>query len=468
MDTSHIPPVTKETHCPKRSQPSSEVSSDSTLRAEPVFDKDCFDLGSPESILPIVPTEVPLEERALEVLRRLLKKPDANWRCEEQREGVLAMLDLKQDVLAIMATGLGKTMLAVIPPLLEPEYTTVLILPFRALMMDMKRRLDEMEVPYEAYTGQPLKGFANIVLVSADLSRFPPWKEHITNLNIKRPVVRQIYDEMHEPLVARDYRDAMQGVYRMRTVLQTQLVGLSGTVNEVQEKALYDMFEFGFDTLVIRTGTNRPELKFVWQSEKVSPMNLSNSVKDVLDKHPPTNSSDRALIFVPKLQLGHDISSSLGLGFYHGGLTDNERQKIHGEWLSGTSYAMVCTSAFGAGNDYQHTRLVIHAGSPFEMIGFIQEVGRAGRDKKPATCVLIPTSTWAPDLKGQIDFGGKKAMYKAITHNKSCIRSMITGHVDPKGTFCSDDITNQLCSFCEKIKTKSSEYVCPFESLNLH
>jgi hypothetical protein len=52
---------------------------------------------------------------------------------------------------------------------------------------------------------------------------------------------------------------------------------------------------------------------------------------------------------------------------------------------------MVCTSAFGVGNDYPHTRFVIHAGNPFEMIGYIQEVARAGRDKEMATCILVPT-----------------------------------------------------------------------------
>jgi superfamily II DNA helicase RecQ len=43
---------------------------------------------------------------------------------------------------------------------------------------------------------------------------------------------------------------------------------------------------------------------------------------------------------------------------------------------------MICTSAFSAGNDYPAVRLVVHAGTPFEMVGFIQEVSRAGRGNR--------------------------------------------------------------------------------------
>ena len=454
--TPQVPPIIAS---PEFSQPSSSVSSNPTLIEPPVSRKDSYERGAVQSASSS-PIEISVENKALEVLRRLLRNPKAEWTCETQRQGVLTILELKQDVLAIMATGSGKTMLAIIPALLEPNYVTIIILPFRSLMADLKRRLDEMDVPYEVYVGKPLNGQANIVLVSADFSQFDSWKEHINNLNNQKPVVRQVYDEVHEPLVAQNYREAMRNVYRMRTVLQTQLVGLSGTVNNAHEKALFEMFEFGHDTVILRTGSNRPELKFIWPTDKVSVGKLGPAVKEVLDEYPPLNAMDRALIFVTRLHIGNDIASALGFDFYHGDLDDADRSTIYRDWKSGKNYAMVCTSAFGSGNDYAHTRLIIHAGSPLEMTAYVQQVGRSGRDNKPAICYLIPTPGWVPDLEGKPDYGGKEAIYKALSNNQSCIRFKITSHFDPKGTYCSTNGHNQLCSFCEKLVGKGSRYAC--------
>ncbi|KIM35204.1 hypothetical protein M413DRAFT_32670 [Hebeloma cylindrosporum] len=437
----HLDHIDEQTHhslplvpIPKFSQSSSTVSSDLTLI---------------ESLLDTTP------DKALEVLQRLVRNPNAQWASETQRHGVMAVLELKRDVLAVMATGSGKTMLAIIPPLMEPDYTTVIVLPFRLLMADMKRRLDGMDVPYEAYNGNPLKGQANIVLVSADSVQVDSWKEHINLLNQKRRVVRQVFDEVHEPLVAQSYRDTLHNVYRMRDILKAQLVGLTATLNESQEKILFQMYIFGHDTLVLRTGSNRPELKFVWPSP-VPRFNLVAAVKEVIERHPKVKPEDRALIFVPRLHDGHTISSSLGVDFYHGDLDDKECSNIHSEWLMGKKYAMVCTSAFGSGNDYAHTRLIIHAGNPHEMTGYAQEVGRAGRDKRPATCHLISFPAYSPDLQGEPDLGGKEAMYNAIFRVPSCIRYKITSHFDRTGTHCSQGFSNQHCSFCENLLASPS------------
>jgi hypothetical protein len=75
---------------------------------------------------------------------------------------------------------------------------------------------------------------------------------------------------------------------------------------------------------------------------------------------------------------------------------------------------MVCTAAFGAGNDYSHTRVTVHAGTPKEMISCIQEKSRAGRDHQPATCYFLPKVAGRPPqlFEGEINHKGKLAMYK--------------------------------------------------------
>ena len=83
-----------------------------------------------------------LEERAKAVLRKLLDKPDAEWSCDEQRQAVLLACKGEEDGLILMKTGSGKTMVALIPTVLDKKRITVLILPLKSLITDYKAKLD--------------------------------------------------------------------------------------------------------------------------------------------------------------------------------------------------------------------------------------------------------------------------------------------------------------------------------------
>jgi len=394
-----------------------------------------------------------LEAKALATLRSVLRNVGSQWTTSKQKEGVLAVLKCERDVLAIMATGSGKTMLIIIPVLMQPDKVTVVMLPLSSLMDDLRRRLDQYTIPYEVFNNRRLQGKANLILVSADAATTNAWKQEISILNERMRVVRLIFDEGHIPLTAQHYRPALRKVDGLREAFPVQLVALSGSITKAQEPAVLHMFCLGSDTLTIRTKTNRPELKFVWLPE-VGHLDLIDKVGSILAEQDFQDPDSRALIFVPSKQIGEEISQQLGLDFYCGGLSEEERQASHGRWISGDTHrVMVCTSAFGAGNDYPHTRLVVHAGSPYEMVEYIQEVSRAGRDKQPATCILIPTPRGAPSLSvSDKDFGGKVAMHAALKQRNGCIRYSLTQHLDTVGTRCLNAPQNQLCSFCATLE----------------
>ena len=67
------------------------------------------------------------------------------------------------------------------------------------------------------------------------------------------------------------------------------------------------------------------------------------------------------------------------------------------------------SDAFGLGVDKPDVRLVIHMGLPLTLEGYVQEIGRAGRDGKKSTCVLLYTQSDYKRNKRILKAGGEEA-----------------------------------------------------------
>jgi ATP-dependent DNA helicase RecQ len=92
---------------------------------------------------------------------------------------------------------------------------------------------------------------------------------------------------------------------------------------------------------------------------------------------------------------------------YHGGLSGGKRRQIEQAWLQDKIQFVVCTSAFGMGINKPNVRWVIHFQAPCLLSEYIQEVGRAGRDGKPATALTLvsePTGWLYPEDKQRRQF----------------------------------------------------------------
>jgi DEAD/DEAH box helicase len=110
-----------------------------------------------------------LSARALHALRGLYGDPEAEFKSGEQADAVRSALQRETDVLAILPTGGGKSAAFMAPAWLETQLTTVVIVPFVALIEEMEGRCVKQGISCYIWRNSSItQRMAQVVLVGVE------------------------------------------------------------------------------------------------------------------------------------------------------------------------------------------------------------------------------------------------------------------------------------------------------------
>ncbi len=316
-----------------------------------------------------------------------------------------------ESVLAVLATGGGKSICYQLPALNRYHRNgslTIIISPLQSLMKDQVDGLLARNVqcaaalnglltmPERADVLEKIQlGDVGLLLVSPEQFRNKAFRKAIAH----RQIGAWIFDEAHclskwgndfrpDYLYAARFIREFSGDSEVAPIGCFTATGKQDVLDDIRKHFL-DELGIGFRSFI---GTpERPNLHF-----EVFPVNagekFARTHQVLTDELGDRNGG--AVVFVSSRKKAEELADFLmGQNWtckhFHAGLQPHEKKDIQDEFIRGELRVIVATNAFGMGVDKQDVRLVIHADIPGSLENYLQEAGRAGRDQGDARCVLL-------------------------------------------------------------------------------
>ena len=152
--------------------------------------------------------------------------------------------------------------------------------------------------------------------------------------------------------------------------------------------------ELGVGLRVFDGGAQRTNLEFVVL--KTTEPEKFAYIHQILMADLPPDSPGGAIVYCATRHQTEDAAQFLQLKdiaaeHFHGQLPPETKKSVQKQFIDGELRVITATNAFGMGIDKPDVRLVIHADIPGSLENYMQEAGRAGRDRQTARCVLLYT-----------------------------------------------------------------------------
>lgn len=319
-----------------------------------------------------------------------------------QLEAIITLINHGR-LLCVQPTGHGKSLLYQLPAVIFDGITLV-VSPLLALMRDQIHQLnnrfdipalsinsDQSETENNRAQLMAVRGKIKILFVS------PEKLDHIEYFNflLNLPISLLVIDEAHcISTWGHDFRPSYRQIINFIHVAEQKhpdlkILAITATANHKTEEDVKNQLASNNQKIIIqRQDMDRPNI----QLSVLSVSGLAEKLCFLVELL--TQLSGNGLIYCAtrentELVTEYLLSNNISAAAYHAGIESDHKRELQHNFINNQYKVIAATNALGMGIDKQDLRFIIHFDIPGSITAYYQEVGRCGRDGKPAQGILL-------------------------------------------------------------------------------
>jgi ATP-dependent DNA helicase RecQ len=332
----------------------------------------------------------------LDVCRRTARRTFGIERLRPEQESAMVAILEGRDALVTLPTGFGKSLIYQVPAMIL-ERPTIVVSPLIALMADQERALRSRSVPVialhsrlraaerRAALEQLERGGRLIVLTTPETLESQSAAPYFERA---RPALLCV-DEAHcISEWGHDFRPSYLRLGATRERLgNPPSLALTATATPRVRADIAARLRL-LDPVMLIAPAHRENLRL--SVDIVSGPEKSGAIgRYIRSLRRPGIIYCATTVAVDQLA-GALKRAGIPVVKYHGKMRAADRTAAQGQFMQpARRLIMVATSAFGMGIDKPNIRYIVHYQAPGSLEQYVQEIGRAGRDGRPAHCILL-------------------------------------------------------------------------------
>ena len=314
------------------------------------------------------------------------------------QEELIQTLDEGRDLLGVMATGSGKSLCYQFPAI-EKKRRCLVISPLISLMNDQVQKLELAGVPAaglhsqvtaamrQSATTRWQSGTLRFLYAAPERMADPSFNELLDRSRPDYVVIDEAHCISHW---GHDFRPDYQALGKLKDRFDVPIAAFTATATPQVQREI--VLELRLRRPLVRVhGFYRSNLRLaatLEANERRRAERIEAALRAALSQ------GGAGIVYCSSRAKVEELTAELrrqGLPAfaYHAGLPSEERERSHAHFQEDSPVVLVATNAFGMGVDRPDVRCVLHAQMPGTVEAYYQEAGRAGRDGRAATCLLL-------------------------------------------------------------------------------
>ncbi len=321
------------------------------------------------------------------------------------QEDIINAVLQNEDTFALLPTGGGKSVCFQIPALMR-EGICIVVSPLIALMKDQVNNLNNKGIKALAITSGISFSDLDTLLDNCIYGNYKFL--YLSPERLQQDLVQDRIQQMNVNLIAvdeahcisqwgNDFRPAYKSITILRELHPSvNVIALTATAKPEVVTDIISELDF-ISPKVFKASFARPNIAYM----VLDTDDKHYKIEQILKKH-----KGSSIIYGRTRSVTHEIhgfleSKGFSSLYFHGGISNKEKQEHLHLWTHNQKEIMVATTAFGMGIDKADVKNIIHVNLPESLESYYQEAGRAGRNGEKAFAVILKNKTDEQTLRNQ-------------------------------------------------------------------